>query len=157
SSLTNGKTYLFKVAAQNATGVGTPSAATPAIKIGKVTPPKNSCLLLSGTGAFNPGLPVQGSTVKSALSLVGTLCGCSGGGATSGHLTFTSSKSPPTNCQMFLTTYGPNSKGAVGTATIKWNTGKTSTITLTTKLASSSAANLSNLSGTVTSGPYQGS
>jgi hypothetical protein len=157
SSLTNGKTYLFKVAAQNATGAGTPSAATPAIKIGKVTPPKNSCLSSSGTGTFTPGLPVKGSTVKSSMSFKGTLSGCSGGGVKSGHLTFTSSKGAPTNCQTFVTTYGPNSKGAVGTATIKWNTGKTSTLTLTSKLASSTAANLSNVTGTVTSGLFQGS
>jgi hypothetical protein len=122
-----------------------------------VAPPKNSCSSLSGTGTFNPGLPANASKVKTSLSLVGTLSGCSGGGVKSGHLTFASSKSAPTNCQTFLTTYGPNSKGAVGTATIKWNTGKTSTITLTTKLQSGGAANLSNLTGTVTSGLFKGS
>jgi hypothetical protein len=106
---------------------------------------------------FTPGLPVKGSTVTSSLSLVGTLGGCSGGGVKSGLVTFRSSKSPPTNCQTYTTVYGPSSKGAVGTETIKWNTGKTSTITLTLKLQSSGAANLSNLTGTVTSGLFQGS
>jgi lysophospholipase L1-like esterase len=157
SSLTNAKTYQFRVAAKNATGVGQSSGAPPTIKIGKVIPPKNACSSLSGSGAFNPALPIASSsaTVKPTASLTGTFSGCTGGGVTSGHMTFTSQKTAATNCTLFPTTYGPSSKGIVGTETIKWNTGKSSTVAITIKLLSSAGS--SSLTGTVTAGLFKGS
>jgi hypothetical protein len=85
------------------------------------------CSKASGTGVFTPAVP-KGATTKKAskLTATGKVSGCTGS-VRSGTTKFVQTSKPvPGNCQTLLVVSSAD-KPAVGTLTIKWNNGKTST------------------------------
>jgi hypothetical protein len=127
------------IAAQPASG----AAATP------------TCTKASGTFKFTPPLPASGG-VKSTLSSVGTVSGCTGGGVTSGKTTFKSN--PPTTKSTCSTLAHPSATGTKGTFTILWSNNKTSTVTKTFTIKQGTGANLvyATTVGKITSGQFVG-
>jgi len=116
------------------------------------------CSSAQGSAVFSPPLPVVSSKVlvKGTLTATGTLGKCVGGGVTSAHTLFKSTKDAVgSNCKKLIT-FDPKSKGTVGTETITWNTGKTSTVALTLKQVKG-APTTTNVTGTVTAGLFVGS
>ena len=116
------------------------------------------CSAAGGSAVFTPPLPVLTSTVlvKGTLVATGTLGKCVGGGVTSAHTVFKSPKGTTgSNCKS-LATFDPKSKGTVGTETITWNTGKTSTVALTLKQVKGKPTT-TNITGKVTAGLFLGS
>jgi hypothetical protein len=85
------------------------------------------CSKAAGTGVFTPAIPKgAGAKKASKLSANGTVSGCSGS-VKSGKTKFVQTSKPvPGNCQTLLTVDSTD-KPTVGTLTITWNTGKTST------------------------------
>jgi hypothetical protein len=89
----------------------------------------NSCTKAAGSATFKPPLPKIGNPkkVSAKLASVGTVSGCTGGGVKSGKTSFTQTSKPrPANCTT-LVTVKKSDPPTVGTLTIKWNNGKTST------------------------------
>ncbi len=116
------------------------------------------CSAAAGKAVFTPPLPVISSSVKVFGTLVatGTLGKCVGGGVTSAHTVFKTPKSKTgSNCKI-LATFDPKSKGTIGTETITWNTGKTSTVALTLKQVKGKPTT-TNITGKVTKGLFLGS
>jgi hypothetical protein len=116
------------------------------------------CSTAAGSAVFSPALPVISSAVlvKGTLVATGTLGKCVGGGVTSAHTVFKSPKGTTgSNCKT-LATFDPKSKGTVGTETITWNTGKTSTVALTLKQVKGKPTT-TNIVGKVTKGLFVGS
>jgi hypothetical protein len=116
------------------------------------------CSTALGSAVFTPPLPVVTSKVlvKGTLVATGTLGKCVGGGVTSAHTLFKSPKATTgSNCKTLIT-FDPKSKGTIGTETITWNTGTTSTVALTLKQVKG-APTKTNITGTVTAGLFKGS
>lgn len=95
-----------------------------------------TCKTLTATGVFKPALPIVGSktVVTSHVTSTGKIGGCTGvPGVTSA--TTTDKYTYKGNCNSFagLTKPGITTPGP---ATIKWNKGPASTVTITTKLLS---------------------
>jgi hypothetical protein len=87
------------------------------------------CKTAAGTATFAPALPIFTSKakVKGTLSAKGTIGGCAGGGVTKATTKFTSPKSKTgANCTT-LSKPDPKGKGTIGSFTITWGPGKTST------------------------------
>ena len=100
-------------------------ASSPAGAAGGTT-----CKAAAGKATFNPPLPIFTSVakVKGTLSAAGTITKCTGGGVTKATTKFTSPKSTTgANCTT-LSKPDPKSKGTIGTFTITWGPGKTSTV-----------------------------
>src|ERR1700675_581064 len=90
------------------------------------------CASAAGSAVFSPPLPILSSAVlvKGTLVATGTLRKCVGGGVTTAHTLFKTPKATVgSNCKTLIT-FDPKSKGTIGTETITWNTGKTSTVAL---------------------------
>ena len=120
-----------------------------------------SCATTSGVATFNPPLPPLGSksTVSGSFTAIGTVGKCSGGGVTSGHTKFVSTKSTTgSNCTTLITgkdTTGKTSAPTTGTLTTTWNTGKTSTAKVT--LAAVKGKSTERLvNGPITAGLFKG-
>ncbi len=96
---------------------GIAASASPAAAVGGT-----SCSKQVGTVTITPGL----GTTKKAQTIVATttISGCSGGGVTGGKGTATI-KTAPSNCSGLA---GTGMKSPIN-ETIKWNNGKTSTLT----------------------------
>jgi len=112
------------------------------------------CTTTTGKATFNPALPKIGSTKKvlSTITSTGPTKNCTGGGVKSGAVNGKFKFSKPGNCQ----TLAQGSGGASnGTVTIKWNTGKTSTIASTIKQSANDATK-ATVSGKVTAGLFKG-
>jgi hypothetical protein len=86
-----------------------------------------TCKAAKGTFKFTPPLPLVTTIKGGKLTSTGTITGCSGGGVTSGKTTFTSAKSTTASGCTTLIKPDPKSKGTLGTFTVKWNNGKSST------------------------------
>ena len=87
------------------------------------------CSKAAGSATFTPPLPRLGSTkkVNSKLTAKGTVSGCIGGHVTKGTTSFVQTSKPtPANCQTIVKP-DPKAAPTLGTLTIKWNNGKTST------------------------------
>jgi hypothetical protein len=115
-----------------------------------------SCTKATGTGYFKPPLPKLGSTnkVNSKLTASGSVSGCTGGGVTSGHFSFTQTSKPtPGNCQTLITV-NKNEAPTVGTITITWNNSKKS-IAKGFKIHQTSSTEATT-TGKVTSGLFAG-
>ena len=118
--------------------------------------PHATCTKLSGFQTYTPALPKLGVATKvtATASAVANITGCTGGVASG---TSTSKTTYIGNCTTLLTA----KVGTVikGTATIKWNTGKTSivTTTLTTLTMPSAAGSSVKLVSKVTLGLFKGS
>jgi len=116
------------------------------------------CSSAAGSAVFSPALPILSSsaTVKGTLTATGTLGKCVGGGVATAHTLFKTAKATTgSNCKI-LATFDPKSKGTVGTETITWNTGKTSTVALTLKQVKGKPTT-TNITGKVTAGLFVGS
>jgi len=116
------------------------------------------CSSAAGTATFTPPLPILSSKTKvfGNLVAIGTLGKCVGGGVTSAHTKFTSTKSTTgSNCTT-LVTYNPTAKPTVGTEVITWNTGKTSTVALELHQVKGHATE-TTVTGTITAGLFKGS
>ncbi|MGO9876608.1 MAG: hypothetical protein ACLPVY_22770 [Acidimicrobiia bacterium] len=117
------------------------------------------CATTAGTATFTPPLPILSSkaTVAGTLSAVGTVGKCAGGGVTSGHTTFkqTVKSTTGSNCTT-LAKPSPTSKGTVGTLTITWNTGKTSTAT-SFAIKQTKLVTTATTTGKITAGLFVGS
>jgi hypothetical protein len=115
------------------------------------------CSTSADTAVFAPALPVLSSKVlvKGTLSATGTVGKCKGGGVTSGHTTFKSSKSTTgANCST-LAKPNPASKGTIGKLTIVWNTGKTSTVASFT-VKQTKTVTTATTTGKITAGLFVG-
>jgi hypothetical protein len=117
------------------------------------------CTTSAGTATFTPPLPVLTSKtlVNGNLSAVGTVGKCTGGGVTSGHTKFkqTVKSTTGSNCST-LAKPSPTSKGTIGSLTITWNTGKTSTAASFT-VKQTKSVTTSTTTGKITSGLFVGS
>jgi len=116
------------------------------------------CAAAAGTATFTPPLPILTSKTKvfGNLVAIGTLGKCVGGGVTSAHTKFTSTKSTTgSNCTTLIT-YNPTAKPTMGTEVITWNTGKTSTVALQLHQVKGHATE-TTVTGTVTAGLFKGS
>ena len=119
-----------------------------------------SCSKGSGTATFAPGLfklqsgaAAETHEATSTIGATGTVSGCSGGGVVSGTTTSTIKIADPTNCNSLLDSKEPPASPAtVGTLTVKWNNGKTSTVGAITLTSVPGQSTQANLSGKVTSG-----
>jgi len=137
---------LVAVAIATSVGVG----AQPADAAANV-----SCKTASGKATFSPALPKSSDahTVRATLSMMGKVGGCTGG-VTSGTVTFKSVKNNAAlNCKRWLA-YNAAS-GIIGTETIKWNTGRTSTVPLTLRPVKGQPTRRT-LGGTVNKGAFSG-
>lgn len=117
------------------------------------------CSTAAGKGTFSPALPKLGSAVKVKGTLVaaGTVGKCVGGGVTFGHTSFNSPKSTTgANCTT-LAKPDPASKGIIGTFTVKWNTGKSSTAKTFTIKQVKGAPTKATVTGKITTGLFLGS
>ncbi|HEY1737319.1 MAG TPA: hypothetical protein VGI86_01335 [Acidimicrobiia bacterium] len=123
------------------------SAAAPA------TP---TCKVSTGTAKFAPALPPlskPNSKVLSTISSTGNVKTCTGGGVTSATMTGKVKFKTPGNC----TTLAEGTGGAItGTVTLKWNTGKTSTIGTAKLQQVKGAATNAVISGKITAGLFVG-
>jgi len=124
------KTFGFLCAAALLLPVGVITASPAAAAAGTV------CSKASGTGVFTPAVPKGAVTKKaSKLTATGKVSGCTGS-VKSGTTKFVQTSKPvPGNCQTLLVVNSAD-KPAVGTLTIKWNNGKTSTTANTLTLKS---------------------
>ena len=116
------------------------------------------CASASGSATFNPPLPILTSkaTVKGNLVAIGTLGKCVGGGVTSAHTKFTSTKSTTgSNCTTLIT-FNPKAKPTMGTEVITWNNGKTSTVALQLHQVKGKPTQ-TTVTGTITAGLFKGS
>jgi hypothetical protein len=120
-----------------------------------------TCKTLTATGLFKPALPkISAATnppkVKSTVKSTGKIGGCTGikgvtGATTSDTYTYTG------NCN----TFSGLSKGGVtkpGPASIKWNKGPASTVTITTKVLSKPGVQPASIQLTtvITKGQFKG-
>ncbi|HEX4491561.1 MAG TPA: hypothetical protein VH914_10180 [Acidimicrobiia bacterium] len=116
-----------------------------------------TCSSSSGTATFKPPLPVFHSKqkVEPAVTVKGAKSGgCKGGGVTSGTFSSTSKFHADTNCDIFVA--GKSSPHPpTGTLTTKWNTGKTSTTTVTLNAMLGQPTKL-RVKGKVTTGVFKG-
>jgi hypothetical protein len=116
------------------------------------------CSTAAGSATFTPPLPIVSSKTKvfGNLVAIGTLGKCVGGGVTSAHTKFTSTKSKTgSNCTTLLT-YNPKAAPTMGTEIITWNTGKTSTVALQLHQVKGKATE-TTVTGTITAGLFKGS
>jgi hypothetical protein len=122
-------------------GVGTASAATP-----------DAACKASGTSTITPGLQL-GPAVPQTTKLNGKLTNCTGkGGVKSG--TFAGTVKGSGSCTTLIK---PGTVVGKGTQTIKWNTGKTSTASITvTSGGAQGTKGVFNLSGKITKGLFAG-
>ena len=138
-------------------------AAAMVLPIGVIASPAGAaggtvCGTSAGSATFTPPLPILTSKTKvfGNLVAIGTLGKCVGGGVTSAHTKFTSTKSTTgSNCTT-LVTYNPTAKPTMGTEVITWNTGKTSTVALQLHQVKGHATETS-VTGTITAGLFMGS
>jgi hypothetical protein len=117
-----------------------------------------ACSAAAGTATFTPPLPVATSKAKvfGNLVAIGTLGKCVGGGVTSAHTKFTSTKSTTgSNCTTLIA-YNPTAKPTMGTEVITWNTGKTSTVALQLHQVKGHPTE-TTVTGAVTAGLFKGS
>ena len=114
-----------------------------------------TCSTAKGTFKFSPGLPVTGTIKGGKLTSTGTITGCAGGGVTSGKTTFTSAKSTTASGCSTLLKPDPKSKGTLGTFSVKWNNGSTSTAK-TFYIKQTKAIVDATTSGKITSGAFVG-
>jgi hypothetical protein len=116
-----------------------------------------TCAHSTGTATFNPALPKSGSstTVKPKVIVKkAKTTSCSGGGVTSGVFNSVSKFHTATNCDILLS--GKTSPHPpTGTITTKWNTGATSSGTVTLNPVSGQPTQ-THITGTVTSGLFMG-
>ncbi len=126
------------------------------------------CSKASGTGVFTPPIPKgAGPKRASKLSASGTVSGCNAT-VKSGTTKFVQTSKPvPGNCQTLLVVNSAD-KPTIGTLTIKWNNGKTSTaqgfkIKQTKSTEATTTGKITSglfvgkvISGTVTFKPKQG-
>ncbi len=111
----------------------------------------NSCKTLSGTAVFTPGLST--TPHNQTINAKGSLSGCTPSTKTGGAGTLTSTiKSPNASCQS-LAKGGQTTKG---TSKVTWKNKKTSTIAITLKTGTGSAATTANVTGKVTAGLFAG-
>jgi hypothetical protein len=139
-------------------------AASLLVPIGVITaspagsaPKGPTCTSLTATGAFKPALPKLGDPkkVNSHVKAVGKIGGCTGipgvtSATTSDVYTYNG------NCTTFATGKGGVTKP--GPATIKWNKGAASTVTITTKTLSKPGVQpaIIQLTTKVTKGQFKG-
>jgi hypothetical protein len=109
---------------------------------------------MGGTVTYSPALPKLSSTtlVNDALTLSGSVGGCTGGGVTSGTLEATSRPSKGSNCKTFATN---GTTPTAATFTITWNTHQTSTIALEIQ-PQKGRPTQPTLNGKVTAGLFKG-
>ncbi len=90
------------------------------------------CGTVTGTASFVPTLPkwTSKATVSGTLNAVATVGRCTDGGVTGGTITL-HAVTPPLNCTTFLGT-SPHTEGQPmeATETIKWDTKRTSSLTI---------------------------
>ena len=125
-------------------------AATPAGAAGGTT-----CKAGGGTVTFTPPLP-DGTSVKKVRAVQrrnGTLSGCSGT-VKNGKIVGVSPKGTGANCQTIQTWTSKPTKMAL---TVKWNTGKSSTIAAQLKEIANVSVTTQTVSGSVTGGLFKGS
>jgi hypothetical protein len=125
-------------------------AAAPAGAAGGTT-----CKTGGGTVTFTPPLPdaTSAKKVKSAQKRNGTVAGCSGT-VKSGKITGVSPKGAGANCVTLQTWTSKPTKIAL---TVKWNTGKSSTIAAQLKEIANVSVTTQTVSGSVTAGLFKGS
>jgi hypothetical protein len=145
--------FLFAAALVVPTGMTVVGAASgPAGAAGGTT-----CAKASGLATFTPPLPVVGSTqkVKPTITVKNAKqSGCKGGGVTSAKFNSTVKFHTATNCQILLSgASSPNPP--TGTISTTWNTGKTSTATVTLNPVSGQATQ-THITGKVTKGLFKG-
>ncbi|HEY3833778.1 MAG TPA: hypothetical protein VGO03_15885 [Acidimicrobiia bacterium] len=115
-----------------------------------------TCKTASGSGTFTPALPPlsqPNTKVKSTVTSTGTEKGCTGGGVTSATLTGKFKFSTAGNCTTLLQGTGGTISGP---ATLKWNTGKTSTVGAAKLGQVKGQATEATITGKITAGLFVG-
>ncbi len=104
-----------------------------------------TCATWGASISFSPPLPQHGNSAKVTASVTGTesFSGCAGLGITSGTVSFSGSFRQPENCDTAI--FSGDALRLVGSDTITWSTGQTSTV-----------GNFFPLAGAVTSGLFAG-
>ena len=128
------------------------TSAVPAGAAGGTT-----CAHTSGTATFKPALPKSGSatTVKPKVTTKKSkITSCSGGGVTSAKFNTAAKFKTATNCDILLSG-NPSPKPPTGTITTTWNTGATSTASVTLNPVSGQPTQ-THITGTITSGLFNG-
>jgi hypothetical protein len=94
-----------------------------AVPVGAVTA-EIQCALFNNAATFSPGLPIHGDPTKvtPTVSATATFGGCVGLGITGGTVTYSGAVTSPENCDAVTDLSG------VGSSTISWSNGQTSTI-----------------------------
>ena len=117
-----------------------------------------TCAHTSGTATFKPALPKSGSATKVKPKVgvkKGSVTSCVGGGVTSGKFNVKAKFHDATNCDILLGgTPGPHPP--TGTITTTWNTKATSVASITLNPVSGQPTQ-THITGTITSGLFQGS
>jgi len=117
-----------------------------------------TCTKAAGTATFTPPLPdlTSSTKVSAKLSSKGTVSGCTGGGVTKGTTSFVQTSKPtPGNCKT-LATPTASTKGTIGTLTVKWSNGKTSTAKGFVVKQKTSPITDATTTGKITSGAFVG-
>lgn len=116
-----------------------------------------SCKKASGLATFKPALPPLSSSAKVKPTVTvknAKESGCVGGGVTSGVFSSTSKFHTATNCSILLSG-NPSPNPPSGTLKTTWNTGKTSTASVTLGTVSGQPTQ-THVSGKVTAGLFKG-
>ncbi len=119
-----------------------------------------SCKSVTGTETWNPPLPKRHAARKTKPTITiknAQLTGCasSGGAIKSGVVNASITWLDPGNCDTLMTyTPGEPEPRIKGTVSIAWNTGKTSTVSVSLR---KTKPYVQKINGTVTAGKYNGS
>ncbi len=109
-----------------------------------------TCGKPSGFVTFTPGLGTTKKIQTTSFNL--PVKGCKGGGVTSGASKGSTKGTKAQNC----TTFATDPSAATTTVTITWNTTKTSTAKLATKVSSSGGSLIATVSGKISKGQFLG-
>jgi hypothetical protein len=116
-----------------------------------------TCSKASGTATFKPPLPIVGDShkVKPTITVKNAKqSGCKGGGVKSAKFNSLAKFHTATNCQTLLQG-NPSPNPPTGTITTTWNTGATSTASITLNAVSGQPTQ-THVTGKVTKGLFKG-
>jgi len=122
---------------------------------GATAPATPTCKTVTGSATFTPALPVlaSSSVVKSTVAATGKATACTGGGVTSATMSSSFKFAKAGNCASLA---GGTGGAITGPVTLKWNTGKTTTVGAAKLQQSAANPFQASVQGKVTAGLFPG-